>query len=102
VISSVILCFLSHFVRRRGEGGRGISGRGVGHRRMQPSLSGRRGAEEAGVSAGRRWEKEVGTLTGVGAARGVVGSDPRRWGRQGAEEAGGAHRWWSGTGYGSK
>jgi hypothetical protein len=52
VISSVILCFLSHFVRRGGGGGRGTSGRGAGHRRMQPSPVGRRGAEEAGAPAG--------------------------------------------------
>jgi hypothetical protein len=53
------------------------------------------------VPAGRRWEKEAGALTGGGAARGVVGSDPHRRGRRGAEEAGGAHRW-SGMGRGTK
>jgi hypothetical protein len=73
VISSVILCFLSHFVRHRG-------GRGVGHRRMQPSPTGRRGAEEAGA------------LIGGGVARGVAGSDARRMGRRGAEEVGARYR----------
>jgi hypothetical protein len=52
VISSVILCFLSHFVRHRGGGGRGAGGRGAGHRRMRPSPAGRRGAEEAGAPVG--------------------------------------------------
>jgi hypothetical protein len=47
VFSSVILCFLSHFVRRRGAGVRG-----AGHRRMQPSPVGRRRAEEEGASVG--------------------------------------------------
>jgi hypothetical protein len=39
-------------VRRRGEGGRGAGGRGAGHRRIRPSPAGRRGAEDAGASAG--------------------------------------------------
>jgi hypothetical protein len=80
VISSIILCFLSHFVRRRGGRGSGAGGRGVGHRRMRPSLTGRRGAEEAGA------------LTGGGVARGVAGSDARRRGRRGAEEVGARYR----------
>jgi hypothetical protein len=52
VISSIILCFLSYFVRRMGEGGRGNGGRGAGHRRMRPSPAGRRGAEEARAPVG--------------------------------------------------
>jgi hypothetical protein len=52
VISSVILCFLSHFVRRKGGGGRGADGRGAGHRRMWPLPVGKRGAEEAGAPTG--------------------------------------------------
>jgi hypothetical protein len=52
VISSAILCFLSHFVRHRGRGGRGASGRGAGHRRMHPSPAGRCGVEEAGALVG--------------------------------------------------
>jgi hypothetical protein len=52
MIFSVIFCFLSHFVRRRGGGGRGAGGRGAGYRRMRPSPTGRRGAEEAGASVG--------------------------------------------------
>jgi hypothetical protein len=44
--------FLSHFLRHRGGGGRGADMRGAGHRRMRPSLAGRRGAKEAGVPTG--------------------------------------------------
>jgi hypothetical protein len=47
---------------------------------MQPSPTGRRGAEEAGA------------LTGGGVARGVAGSDARRMGRRGAEEVGARYR----------
>jgi hypothetical protein len=49
VISSVILCFLSHFVRRRRQG---AGRRGAGHRRMRPSPAGRCGMEEAETPAG--------------------------------------------------
>jgi hypothetical protein len=70
VFLSVILCFISHFVRRR--------------------------AEEAGAPTVE--------------ALGIGGCGPRRWGGAGwrrkgrrrerlwEEEAGGAHRWWGGTG----
>jgi hypothetical protein len=52
VTCSVILSFLNHFVRCRGGGGRGASGRGAGYRRMRPLPAGRHGAEEAVASTG--------------------------------------------------
>jgi hypothetical protein len=39
-------------VRRRGGGGRGAARGDAGHRRMRPSSTGRRGAEEAVAPAG--------------------------------------------------
>jgi hypothetical protein len=69
MISSIILCFLNHFVRHRGGGGRGTSGRGAGRRRMRHSPAGRRGVEEAGAPVGE-----------------VMGGGGR-----------GAHRWWGGA-----
>jgi hypothetical protein len=79
VISSVILRFLSHFVRHRGGGGRGGGRKGARCWRTWRSPVGRRGRRRQGHSRERRHEGEVGAHTCGGAARGIAGSGAR-WG----------------------